>query len=70
MGSEQRATAAILPFRGEPDRRARRAFEPDERRGEILLVTGVRYERAPEPGPTRPSSPAAAGRSGGRRRRS
>lgn len=42
-GRRPRASAAIVPL---PQvRPARRAAGPDERRGEILLFLGVRYER-------------------------
>ena len=37
--------AAILPFAAAGARRARRMAEPADRVGEILLFTGVRYER-------------------------
>jgi hypothetical protein len=40
--------AAILAFPAS-GRRARPAPRADEPRGEILLFTGVRYERLPEP---------------------
>ena len=70
MGVEQGWTGAVLPFRAASGRPARRPFGDDEPRGEILLFTGVRYERQSEPGPTSPNSPLAAGRPGSRRRRS
>lgn len=63
---EGRSTAAVVPFPGTSDRRARAAPEAGEPRGEILLFTGVRYERQPEPTPT----PKGPGLARGRRRRS
>ena len=51
-----------------PDASARpqRPVSPNEPRGEILIFTGVRYERpAPNPGPSRPF---ASRRPGNRRR--
>ncbi|MGV7031186.1 hypothetical protein [Methylobacterium symbioticum] len=42
-GRRPRPSAAIVPLPQE--RPARRSTAPDERRGEILLFLGVRYER-------------------------
>ena len=49
-------TGSLLPFPASSDRPARRALGPEEPRGEILLFTGVRYERQIEPSPE-PISP-------------
>jgi hypothetical protein len=43
----ERQTAQVVPFAG-PARRFRRA-DADTPRGAILLFTGIRYERMPEP---------------------
>ncbi len=67
MGEVQASTGAVIPFPGSAGRPSRPALRADEPRGEILLFTGVRYERhEPNPGPSRPL--ATDGR--GRRRRS
>jgi hypothetical protein len=61
-----RSSGVVIAF---PDRadRPQRLLPADEPRGEILLFTGVRYERpAPNPGPSRPF----ASRGPGNRRRS
>lgn len=43
-------TASVVAFRQASGRRFRRDDENDDApRGEILLFTGVRYERMPEP---------------------
>ena len=49
-----RSPAVVIAF---PDaaERPQRSLAANEPRGEILLFTGVRYERpAPNPGPSRP----------------
>lgn len=61
----------VIPF---PEKALRPSRPPraDERPGEILLFTGIRYERLPEPG-SDPSSPQVSdgrSRTGRRRRRS
>lgn len=68
MGEDQtRMAAVIIAFPDPSSRPARSAPGPEEPRGEILLFTGVRYERLdPNPGPSRPV--ASDGR--GKRRRS
>lgn len=43
------ATATVVTFRPSAARRFRRGAAADAPRGEILLFTGIRYERAPEP---------------------
>jgi hypothetical protein len=67
MGEVQPSTGAVIPFPGSAGRPSRPALRADEPRGEILLFTGVRYERSfagLEP------SPASSGQSkAGRRRR-
>ena len=65
MGDLQTPSAGvIIAFPDLAARPARPALSADEPRGEILLFTGVRYERLePNPGPSRPFA------SDGRRRR-
>lgn len=59
-----RPAAGIIPFPDLSSRPHRKSLEPHEPRGQILLFTGVRYERLePNPGPSRPLA------SDGRRRR-
>jgi hypothetical protein len=41
-------SSRIVAFPGSAPRRFRREVEPDAERGQILLFTGVRYERMPE----------------------
>ncbi len=43
----ERAPAAVIPFPEAPARRLRRE-DDDAPRGQILLFTGVRYERLPD----------------------
>jgi len=46
MGEVQaRSTGAVIPFPHPANRPSRPALRSDEPRGEILLFTGVRYER-------------------------
>jgi hypothetical protein len=63
----QASTGAVVPFPGSAYRPSRPALRADEPRGEILLFTGVRYERSyatsPEP------SPASSGEAKTRRPR-
>lgn len=54
VSTQMRGT--LLPFPASSGRPARRALGPEEPRGEILLFTGVRYERQIEPSPE-PISP-------------
>jgi hypothetical protein len=62
-----RLEGVIITFPDPASRPSRSALRAGEPRGEILLFTGVRYERLdPNPGPSRPL--ASDGR--GRRRRS
>jgi hypothetical protein len=64
---QARSAAVIIAFPDPASRPSRSALGANEPRGEILLFTGVRYERSePNPGPTRPY--ASDGRT--RRRRS
>lgn len=64
---QARSAGVIIAFPKPATRPRRQALAPDEPRGEILLFTGVRYERfEPKPGPSRPA--ASDGRP--RRRRS
>lgn len=48
---EHRPLPTVVPFRASAPRRFRRADDVPEERGAILLFTGVRYERRPEPEP-------------------
>jgi hypothetical protein len=48
--STERPAGAVVAFPGPGPRRFRRGdVASDEARGEILLFTGVRYERMPDP---------------------
>lgn len=70
MGEVQtRSTGAVIPFPHPSSRPAHRASRADQCTGEILLFTGVRYERQPEPSPE-PSRPLSSDGRPGRRRRS
>ena len=46
MAEIQASTGAVIPFPGSAGRPSRPALRADEPRGEILLFTGVRYERS------------------------
>lgn len=46
--TEARPTATVVPLSRAGGRRFRREAEAAEPRGQILLFTGVRYERMPE----------------------
>ena len=64
---QARSESVTITFPDPLSRPRRPALRADEPRGEILLFTGVRYERLePNPGPSRPA--ASDGRP--RRRRS
>jgi hypothetical protein len=63
----RRATAVVIPF-PRAGHRARAAAGNGGAPGEILLFTGVRYERLPEPIPE--PAPVLEGRSRSGRRRS
>jgi len=65
MGVPAISSATVIPFRMPATRQAPGADGP---RGEILLFTGVRYERRAEPTPE-PQPDAPVGRSGPRTRR-
>ena len=56
MAEIQTRSAGVIVAFPDPSARPRRsALSADEPRGEILLFTGVRYERLePSPGPSRP----------------
>jgi hypothetical protein len=58
--------AGLIVAFPDPESRPRRILSPDEPRGEILLFTGVRYERMDDEGPR----PALDGHARRRRRRS
>lgn len=60
-----RSPGVVIAFPDVADRPQRPHLNADEPRGEILLFTGVRYER-PEPSPG-PSRPYASNRPGRRR---
>lgn len=62
-----RKSGSIIAFPAASHRPARAAPSADEARGQILLFTGVRYERQPE---ISPEPYASKGQSRGRRRRS
>ena len=70
--ARKRSMQTVIPFPEKALRPLRPPPRADERPGEILLFTGIRYERQPEPGPD-PSTPRLSdgqSRSGRRRRRS
>lgn len=61
-----RSPGVVIAFPDPAERPHRRLLPADEPKGEILLFTGVRYERpSPNPGPSRPF---ASHQPGGRRR--
>jgi len=68
---QARSAAVVIAFPDRSARPTRTVMSTDQPRGEILLFTGVRYERQQEPSPG-PSRPAASNRHPrtGRRRRS
>ena len=70
MDEVQTSAGAVVPFPGSAYRPSRPALKADEPRGEILLFTGVRYERshATSSEPTPASS--GASKAGRPRRRS
>jgi len=70
MGEVQTSAGTVVPFPGSASRRSRAALRDGDPRGEILLFTGVRYERLPAP--SSEPSPAARGQAkpGRGRRRS
>ena len=70
MGETQPSTGTVIAFPGSVSRSSRPALRADEPRGEILLFTGVRYERSPATSPD--ASPASRGdaKAGRPRRRS
>ena len=62
MAEIQASTGAVIPFPGSAGRPSRPALRADEPRGEILLFTGVRYERSSaslEPSPVSSGHPKA-----------
>lgn len=63
----QPSTGAVIPFPGSARRASRLALRADEPRGEILLFTGVRYERSF--GSDAPPASSGESKAGGRRRR-
>jgi hypothetical protein len=71
MGVQGQASATVIPFPGSVARAARSPLRDDEQRGEILLFTGVRYERQidPNPEPIEPLAPEGHSRARRRRRR-
>ncbi|WP_262271044.1 hypothetical protein [Microvirga yunnanensis] len=58
-----RSPGMVIAFPGHAERPQRPVLSPDEPRGEILLFTGVRYERpSPNPGPSHPVASNSPGR--------
>ncbi|MBJ6126222.1 hypothetical protein [Microvirga splendida] len=58
-----RSPGVVIAFPNVTERPARPHLPADEPRGEILLFTGVRYERpASNPGPSRPFASKGPGR--------
>jgi hypothetical protein len=71
QSAKLRSASVIVAFPDVASRPHRPGPGPDEPRGEILLFTGVRYERLePKPRPTRPFRFNGPSPAGGRRRRS
>ncbi len=68
MGAQAQSSATVIPFRMPA---TRLPLGGDEPRGEILLFTGVRYERQvePSPGPVNPDVSDGQPRVRRRRRR-
>jgi hypothetical protein len=60
-----RSIGSVIPFPASDMRPARPPLPPEHPRGEILLFTGIRYERQAEPSP----APIDPGRRPPRRRR-
>ncbi len=63
--ASSRPTGTLIPFPDSSARPQRPALSADDPRGEILLFTGIRYERLAEPSP----EPADPGHRPKRRRR-
>jgi hypothetical protein len=58
-----RSPGVVVAFPDAMSRPQRPSLSADEPRGEILLFTGVRYERpSPNPGPSRPFASDGPGR--------
>jgi hypothetical protein len=58
-----RSPGVVIAFPDRAERPQRPVLSADEPRGEILLFTGVRYERpAPSPGPSHPVASNSRGR--------
>lgn len=58
-----RSPGVVIAFPDSTERPQRPLLSASEPRGEILLFTGVRYERpAPNPGPSRPLASNGPGR--------
>ncbi|MEE1611256.1 hypothetical protein [Microvirga sp. CF3016] len=58
-----RSPGVVIAFPDHMERPRRPTLSADEPRGEILLFTGVRYERpSPNPGPSRPLASNSPGR--------
>jgi hypothetical protein len=58
-----RSPGVVIAFPDNTERPQRPILSADEPRGEILLFTGVRYERpSPNPGPSRPLASSGPGR--------
>jgi len=58
-----RSPAVVIAFPDSAERPQRPLPSADEPRGEILLFTGVRYERpSPSSGPSRPAASNGPGR--------
>jgi len=53
--------ASILPFTTDRRRRVRHPLPQDAARGQIVIFSGVRIERVPDPQPTPKNAPAKAG---------